>query len=313
MSVPTIMNAEQLTCFIESHLRDVITEPNLAEFPWESTLSDHMPVFMITAEKKIMSWNLLNPRFLKHLQPSMCMDSKSPVDFSQRLSHSVLALESHGQLRESMQVDYISNKIDDGYIVCLQEVSPHVLAQIKTYFMDRNASMAEDDDNVVGFGFHVNEVSASGQDMNVTMWDSKRYEVDMLSVMDARDCGLDGGQLSYVTLTNKEAEKDRFAVVNVHIKYHCNKQYACMLLKTFLDLPTMPVYVCGDFNCSARSAIPNCSDAVERIAEAYADPAFEFAVPSAPYFSHVNKFQNTLSTARMLDKFDYIMIMNKQT
>lgn len=307
MSIPTLMTAEQLTCYVDSHIKDIITEPDLPEIPWNSTLSDHLPVFMIDGNMKIMSWNILNERYIGHLKPAYKADNPT-VDISQRISHCAFTAEEYTETRERLIVDYVVNKIDDGFVVCLQEVSPQFVSALSQYYMHRNAGMAEDDDNVVKLRTHVSDTAKSEQDMNATFWDAKCYNLQDCAKISAPDCGIWEKELKYIIIETA-ADKNPFAVVNVHVGYHCNKQYAELLLAHFTATPVMPVFVCGDFNCSARAPVPDCSEAVERIADVYSHPVYMFAVPPAPYYTHVNKYQNTRSTALQLDKFDYIMVM----
>lgn len=301
-----LMTARELAIFTEEKVKGLVTDKDMAHIPWESNLSDHlMQSYFDGKDIRVATWNVLNPKYIKHLAKREDPDVPG-VDMSQRLHNMPFASAGYAAHRLPLIADIVLCKVFEGYVVCLQEVGPDLVQRINdnlNAFRDRVNHIEIVYQPTVEFG-----KSAAPANCNVTMWDTARYTKSGETRIFAPACGTHYGILPVITLQTSQTYR-RFDVVNVHVAFGKNAEYAEALLTAYTD---RPAFVAGDFNATCRFPRREGGKA-DHIMECYGDARFLFAAENdEPYFSHVNTFENTRDCRLQLDKFDHILAINNE-
>jgi len=286
-------------------LYKITKETNLDEFPWDYELSDHLPVYFDDGKSgfKIMSFNVNNPKFSRHLSRSTHHGEQE--DISQRISESNLAKKALDDGRLHALAVFILHRVMQGFVVCLQEVGNGLHTKLREIVNQSYGSYA----------FHIRDSEFkcnSGErmyDCNSVLFDMFRYTLVEVSAMVLTEANLINNHLDVLTLKSTENEKMLIKLANVHVKFRYNHKYARAFAAAASDL-TVPLFVCGDFNCSSRYP-KRPHDPADHLMDHYSDPNFAFArhAPHVLQYSHVGRFDNAKSTYNQLDCIDYIMVV----
>jgi hypothetical protein len=276
------------------------------DFPWDKTCpSDHTPVmapFYVGANKisTIMAWNVLNKKFIKHLQ-------KNEKNDNQRLgNHPIANMDPDAQaLREQDVVDLIMKsfgKMSD-LIICLQEASYDVIAKLRKQMEATHLIVTTRHNRSNGEIPYTN--------CNAVILPRAHYE--LLGRETAIGAEMDGAMIDktvseYFTLRHT-THSVVFNVLCVHLAWSASTRYE----ELFLGLKTpYPTIIAGDFNKGVR--YPIAPDKAHM--RAYRDERYKFPNPllaarGSPAFSHVCYYQNVgHDTFRMLERFDHVVFMD---
>jgi Endonuclease/Exonuclease/phosphatase family len=304
-----LMTARELMDFTEEKVKGIVTDKDIAHIPWGSNLSDHlMQSYFDGKDIRIATWNVLNPKYIRHLAPSEDPDAPG-VDMSQRLHNMPFASVGYAAHRLPLIAAIVVDMVAAGYIMCLQEVAPELVESIAAVVAARN--VASPDAKPLVLSEVKTDESTDHTNCNLTMWDTARYMQEAIHMFNAPKCGAKSGLVTAVTLKTTESRRS-FDIINVHVAFGKNEEYARTLMNTYVNRPApVTAFVAGDFNVSCRFAplgnvntdyIVTCYDLTEQ---------FLFAVENEePYFSHVNTYENTLDCRLQLDKFDHILAIN---
>lgn len=307
---PDLMSAYDLHYLVERETKDLLPEVDTLRIPWSEPCSDHLPIKFIDPTRgiRILSWNCLNRKHLKWLQPDIAENGR---DQSQRL-HGTMFADEGKQVQDAREeaiavrvVDWINT---ERFVVCLQEVSNGVLKRIQR--IQKEISEGKTQGNFADMRVFVtrerfagDEPKSTEDDRCMILWNDHEYAMvgipRTLRVPGIRD------ETSFIAMRKWDSGV-AFTLVNVHIKYGFNKQYARRFLELFASEET-PTVIVGDFNCSARDFD---GDTVDGGLSEYRNSAFKFPRPEAPFYTGVQTYKNVFTTRKMLDKIDYVMLMN---
>ena len=291
--------------------KGILQGVKLPHFPWVSSLSDHLPRTAVLQGKRatirIMTWNTNNPAYGKWLKRRA--DTDTGEDLSQRIEW-ILGPDSNDPNTRLLEIaSVIYQRVEEGYVVCLQEVGEYLHTKIQELANNSNnkdltyvVSNFEKEDN--------NEFNE-----NLTIFDIKFYELLEHTDVNAPDLGIPDNKLVVLKLRPKQDNKEilTFNLVNVHVSWKKNKAYAALLTELFVDPKKNTLgIVCGDFNCSSR--YPDRKNGVDHLMDCYNDTDFRIAMNpehDRREYTHINTIQNAKTTFDQLDCFDYIMLINR--
>lgn len=278
-----LVKAKEFCEKVESELQKIkISNDSFIDLG-DNALSDHLPLeYNHFGMFKVFTMNLLNPIYLKHLQDEDIG--------SQRLNFTKLARNDFTEERTRLQKELIVEKLQEKFILCLQEVSIEMTKWITSL---------EDT-----YNFQTNINSDNGKNRNITLF-SKKTNIKV-----KKSAYFPTNNTAFVTsgYLDLELNSVNFTVVNVHVPFQQNKFFKEALNN--ID-PQKTVVICGDLNISSRLPKIGLSD---HLLDYYNDECYNFPSPEKPFFTAINKFQNTIdenlqgSCNRMYDFMDHIII-----
>jgi len=297
------------------HLNDSIerflerVDVDKEDFPWDKACpSDHTPVmapFYVGPMKvsTIITWNVLNKKFIKHLQ-------KTEKNDNQRLgNHPIANMDPDAQmLREQDVIGLVlgSFRAMSDIIMCLQEASYDVVSKLRKQLDATHLIVTTRHNRSNGEIPYTN--------CNAVIIPRAHYE--LLGREPAIGPEMDGDVIDktvceYFTLRHT-GNSVVFNVLCVHLAWSASAHYEQLFLKLKTPYPTI---IAGDFNKGVRYPIaPDKAHMRVYTNERYRFPNPRVAVYGSPAFSHVTYFQNAgHDTYRMLERFDHVVFMDPST
>lgn len=299
--------------------KKIVQGDALPHMPWPSVLSDHLlryGTFEGTASNptvRIGTWNTLNPAYQNWLKPRY--QEGTNVDLSQRLwwMFDPKVNDTKTRIREIASI--VCDKVQNGYVMCLQEVGMELYEEIRNIYNNINPNIKE---NLMMFTSREETEDDGSKNLNLVLFDNRFYVLINEWRIDVPELKSPEDTLQVLLLEVKPGtvvgKSEPFCVVNVHVSWKKNKQYSDQFKKLFGKGKQFEqlTFICGDFNCSARN--PDRKNGVDHFDDFYADGSFGVLDCSGgangPLYSHVNTFENAKSTYDQVDCFDYILVKN---
>lgn len=278
-----MVTSESLSDYIENMLSIIPEQTNgLPDWP-EDALSDHLPVYGKVRGINIITFNVLNPRWLHYIT-----DDNGQ---GQNLKHCKFVEMENRMLRIYLMV---LSWIKSGYIVCLQEVDNNLFRLLRS-----NSSV---------ISYVSNTIQHCNYNRNVIVWSETYFERKTDDRTDRSDTDMSsitkaGNIWKFFSKTKNRS----FYLQNVHISYGKNRTYIELIQKFLLKLRVQELIICGDFNATSRRLSPD----VEYNEPITVYPSnFHFLKRTTPtVYTHCNRRENVPSEKYQMDVFDYICVL----
>ena len=156
--------------------KKIVQGDALPHMPWPSVLSDHLlryGTFEGTASNptvRIGTWNTLNPAYQNWLKPRY--QEGTNVDLSQRLwwMFDPKVNDTKTRIREIASI--VCDKVQNGYVMCLQEVGMELYEEIRNIYNNINPNIKE---NLMMFTSREETEDDGSKNLNLVLFDNRFY------------------------------------------------------------------------------------------------------------------------------------------
>lgn len=284
--------AEEFSKKFEDDMEKFHTKSPNYQWP-QNAPSDHVLICGDFNGMLIVTYNLLNKKYLHHLQ-----DSPSADRMHQRLQSHDMANPSFHETRIERHLMHLRELMRVAAVICLQEVSLEMYASLIALFKASSTMLVSCQKN-------------GPENLNVTMYDAR-----ILELLDASHPESTNGISQRLHFRDKWHPCE-FYLMNVHVSFGANPILRDQLLE-FSAQCKLPVVVAGDFNVSSYQPPAGKSD---NLVSVYGNSRFRFFCHAYddPPFSAVQRFENTIEpnrkgsengdVKRMLDRLDHVMLL----